>query len=515
MKQKILIGMACMEEGWRRILQQEGIAFKKAGLEKKTAKEEFAAIILNSALKKKQVQNLLSFISAGGTLLATPQHIGQILPELKFQMQRQNPICPKGKFFYGAGMLWLNQQIAVFKGIQPGQPFEKRIGKGLLLALPFDPDSAVLEEGFEKRAFFSEKAKPAEFASKTSKAAVRALVRNCLLRLFEFREIPFVHLWYYPKNYASVLCFHVDLDFIDSDTLKAILLFNSLGMQPVWFVNLQVAENCDKHILGAILRQRFLGQHAYVHDYWADEAKAMRNTLSGHNKAEALGFSPKCFSAPNGVWNSGIAMALDAKGYDFAIGFSLDNDNLPFNPILSGRAIKTIFIPTHPVGIGLLKQYDFNEKQLMQYFLAVIERNSKANLPIMLYSHPFKEIGRFPTVIEGIVEKIKSDNAIWLANYFQFASWWRKRQRCTFSIEFDGRALAIKAKCHPNASFRIVKSGKQFFLPARSQRIALGKLVRDDEIFTGFLQDTTEKASGFGKKFLAKRAAGKAIRFFR
>jgi len=439
-----------------------------------------------------------------------------LFPNLEFSLVQQNPVKPKGKFFHQSGMLWLNQETAAFPGLEPGQPLEKRIEKGLLIVVPFDPNLALLEQGFEERAFFSKKASPKEFSSKTSKANVRAFVRNCLLNAFEFRKLPFVQLWYYPKQYSTVFCFHVDLDFLDEDTTKTISLFDKLAIEPTWFLNLEAAETCkDKSIVSAITKQRLVGQHGLEHNYWQDDKKSEQNVLLAHKALEKMQVEAKSFSAPNGVWNQGIAKALEKLSYETAIAFSLANDDLPFNPMVQGKKSSVLFIPTHSICIALLKQYDFSETDVTEYFLDVITRNKAANLPIMLYSHPFKEIARFPKAIEKIAEAVKQDKEIWATDYFAFADWWNKRQKSLFSIQFNGMQLAINAKCPKEASFRLVKNGKQFLFPATQKKVDVTKLGKGSQMYSGFIQDTVKKPSPKGKKHLAKSAAGRVISLFK
>ncbi len=508
MNQKILVGLTEMQDGLTRLFEQEGIPFKKAELAGKTKREQFATIVLNSPLRENRLKNLLAFANAGGTVLATPDCSSQLLLGIKFEYKSINPVFPSGKFFQGAGTLWLNQNIAVFQGNKPGQPLEKKIGKGTLIVLPFDPNRAVLEHDYERRAFFSEKACPAEFASKTGKATVRAIVRNCLISLFESRDIPLVQFWYYPKKHSSVFCFHVDLDFIDRDTTTSIELFNSLAFEPVWFLNIKAAENVEnQRIIELVLRQKFVGQHGFEHNYWDDQTRAFCNVIEGDKKLKEFGINPKAFSAPNGVWGSGIAKAVGKNKYLFEIAFSLDNDNLPFYPIVNKQKATTLFIPVHPVGIALLKQLDFNEEDLGKYFASVIDRNEKANIPIMLYSHPFKEIGRFPKVIEKILDTVKSKN-IWVTNYFEFAKWWKQRMQSSFSAELSDDRLMVKSNAPKDACFRIVMHGKEFFTDTMQGQINLLELNQGKKLFSGFLYDTVEKASPFGKKHRAKHIAG-------
>jgi len=47
---------------------------------------------------------------------------------------------------------------------------------------------------------------------------IRAL-RNILIRSFNMRDLPYIHLWYYPKDYQSVFTFRVDVDGVFGENL--------------------------------------------------------------------------------------------------------------------------------------------------------------------------------------------------------------------------------------------------------------------------------------------------------
>ena len=50
---------------------------------------------------------------------------------------------------------------------------------------------------------------------------IRAL-RNILIRSFNSRDLPYIHLWYYPHDYQSVFTFRVDVDGVFGNNLKEV-----------------------------------------------------------------------------------------------------------------------------------------------------------------------------------------------------------------------------------------------------------------------------------------------------
>ncbi len=531
MSQSLSVGLTGLPPGWKRIMQQERIKHSVCSLSKPVAKNAFAAIIVNSHLNEKQAENAIKFLHSGGAILSAYNFVSKIYSSIRFEEKHAKFIEPHSDFFVGSGLLWLNsraaffaeqknlgkrgfarQNHAVFEGAAKPSALLKRIGKGSLIVLPFDPESAILSEKFERRAFVVGKKAVGEFAPSASKSHIRKVVSNCLQRLFELRGLPFVHLWYYPKKFSSVLSFHVDVDFFSDDTIKTIQLFKEINFQPTWFLNMQAAASAEKEIIAQLKKQKFIGQHAFLHQFFSNEKQSYLNAVKADLEIKKLGFKPCSFSAPNGVWGQGIAKAVQRLGYDFAMGFSLDSENLPFNPIVDGKEAGFLFLPTHPVCIGLMKMYDCSEKEMIRYFKAIIERNSALGIPLFFYGHPFKEIARFQNVIKEVFSAARARKDIWVASHLQFAQWWRKRQGIAFKAVADEGKVKINCRNSKDAFFRIVFNGKQTFAMAKNSEIELRQLRKGKKLPCMFLHDTAVKPSGLGKKHLAKKFAAWGVK---
>jgi len=512
MQQSLALGITSMKLGWKRILEQEGLSFKQCPLDKKILPTGFAAIIVNSTLSKAKAKNALDFLEGGGAIITSPEFAKALDSSISFTESNNLFIKPVGKFFENCGLVWLNQKPVVFGGYGKPCPLERRIGKGFLIVLPFDLDKAILEQGFEKHGFAAGKASVAEFSSKASKSNIRVLAANCLKALLELRGLPFVQKWYYPKPFKSVFCFHVDVDTFTQDTLKTIALFKELGFKPTWFLNMQAAEADEKGgISNALKKEAFVGQHAFEHNYFQEPKKSFGNVVKGHKAAMKNGFKPKAFCAPNGVWGQGIARAVEKLGYSYAVAFSIDHDNLPFRPILDGGEAGFLLLPQHPICIGVLKLYDFNEAEMAEYFQAIAERNLEAGLPLLFYGHALKRIARFPNLLRKLVSWAKPNKKLWKTSHLEFAAWWNERQAISFTAVANGPNLNINAVESPKAVFRIVFNGKQSFWSVGSLCLARKDLRKGSPVPSKPLNDTVPEISPFGKKHLAKSLAGKAI----
>ncbi|MDP6670957.1 MAG: hypothetical protein QGI60_04020, partial [archaeon] len=399
MKQNLGIGITTVLPGWKILLEQEGVQFKSCSFAKKVKPEAFGCVIVNSALAKPRLKNARAFVEAGGAILTSFEFAEQFDKKLDWIERKVRFIEPKGKFFKGAGLLWLHQKVAFFKPGKTAIPVERKIGKGRIVVLPFDTEKAVLETAFEKRGFHAKKAFPADFASHASKRNVRVVVSNCLAWLFEKRSLPFLHLWYYPKEFESVFSFHIDVDNFSTDVFPTVALMEKLKLKPLWFLNMESSKNSPDPKIGSVLsKQKFVAQHAFEHNYFEDQNKSYKNVLKGDSEIKKFGVKPESLSAPNGVWGKGVARAAQDLGYKFVIAFSLDHDDFPFKPIVDGKQMRFLLLPTHQICIGILKLYDFSEKDMIEYYRSAIEGHIAGNTPMFFYGHPLKRMARFPAV---------------------------------------------------------------------------------------------------------------------
>lgn len=505
MKQSLSVGITSVSLGWKRILSQEGIEFKSCGFKNPVKPWEFAVVIVNSLLSDSESKNAQTFLQEGGSIITVPEFVKKIDSPTNFIEKDIEFLSPEGNHFRGAGLTWLVGKAALFNGQEKPMPFEKSVGKGFLLVLPFDPEQETLSTAFTKRGFVAGKAAVAEFSPISSKSNIRTITSNCIKRLFELRKLPFVQLGYYPKAFKSVFCFHIDADTYTKDSAKTIELFKELGFNATWFLNLEAAQTEQAPEIVALLKDEpFIGQHAFIHDYFDDQETSFKNVMKGDAEIKKLGFEPNSFSAPNGVWGKGVARAVKKLGYDYAMAFSLDCENFPFNPIVEGKEAGFLFLPTHPVCIGILKAYDYTEGEMIDYYKMVVERNSKAFLPLLLYGHAFKRIARFPNVIRSIFKDVKARKDIWVTNHGGFVLWWKERQRTSFKASFEGNFIEIKTSSGSRASLRVEFEDKQVFLPLKQGVVPLQKLSFGQAVSMETLNDTAPKPSSFGKKHLAK-----------
>ncbi len=511
--QELVLGVLKKGIGLESILGQLGLNWTIC-LGRGIGLEKFPALIVNKNVSGQERKQVGSYLQSGGCALTYAGFAESIDPAIKLREQLIRFIEPRGKLFSGTGVLWLQQKGFLIVGAKQGlvngkQPaiLLKRIGRGLLIVLPFDPEGAFLDQRSGQRWFCSEKASLPETVSVVSKGNLSRLLFNCVLKMFEHRGLPLVHKWFYPMDYRSAFAFHVDVDnYGEEDIGKTKRV---VGGKAVWFVNAEAIEKESASL--QLLQGEKIGSHNYCHKLFEGMEENLENVSRAHGFFEKNGIRAKGFSAPNGEWNSGLAKALEQIGYDYAVGFGLGYDCLPFHPVVDGKRARLLLVGTHPICIGILKTRDFNEGEMIAYFQAVLERNLAAGLPLFFYGHPLKRIARFPKVVWALFKTVAGKNKVWKTDVEEFALWWRRREKKRFRAFFEKKKLVIETGNNEREfSLRVLFSGFEGIVAMQAKEVSLEKLagLRKAKHFT--LNDTTAKTSPIGKKFFVKQLLGKA-----
>jgi len=283
-----------------------------------------------------------------------------------------------------------------------------------------------------------------ERAAAIDKHKIIQALRNILIRSFNFRGLPYVHLWYYPKKYQSVFTFRVDVDGAFGRNLKFISdAAISNGFVITFFVNKSLCEK-DASLLLGIDQKHEIGNHADIHNLYTDYSSNLENIHNCKQWLDILGIDQGMwFAAPRGMWNLNLHKALDDLGYLFTSDFGCAAAGFPFYPFISGSRSKTLQIPVNPFSAERASIWmeennftDFNSDFVKKSFSRIIEDCYLHNFPIMLYSHPEK----FGPMANSVIRHIKQDLAdlnVWITTVSKFAEWWNYRDSCIYDAEYD------------------------------------------------------------------------------
>ncbi|MEA3432119.1 MAG: polysaccharide deacetylase family protein [candidate division WOR-3 bacterium] len=383
--------------GWMKILSQEGVPVNR----------ESDIWIVN-----RKTDGVRDFVCGGGAVLTTPEYIERdILRELHIERR----IKEKGK------------------GI-------KEMGDGILIVLPFDPDTVFEDSKRKRKCFYSEYGRfPDETVSCISKAKARRTVVECIRELFARKGIPYIHKWYYPKG-RSLFALRVDTDFAPAE--KVVSLETSLqkiNLKATFFLDVRVLKN---HLSPILEGNHSFGIHCYNHTVYPDRKRNYENIKTAKELVEKEGMRLKGFAAPYGIWRREFPEILEELGFSYSSEFSYSYDDFPFFP---DRKRNLLQIPVHPICIESLLMSKHTKEGVRNYFTSLIERNSLMGEPTIIYSHPDALVENFD-ILKKIVNYAREKGDIWIIDMDEIDEWWRRRESIHLSAIMEGDIIKFKEK---------------------------------------------------------------------
>jgi hypothetical protein len=294
---------------------------------------------------------------------------------------------------------------------------------GNVVVLPFDIGSLIVDERSREKSFYSKsKRLPYEEVSLVSKGSIRRIVTRALENLFHSAQLPFVHLWFYPKDVSNVFIFRADTDYGTIHQIDQLYhLSQKYNIPTTWFVDTKSQQSWINYF--SEMQNQEIGVHCYEHRNYNSYAENYSNIKKAYDLLKDAGIGPRGFAAPFGKWNPTLAQAVRDIGFSYSSEFSYDYDNLPSRSIIYSGLTGTLQIPVHPICIGSLRRQGFTRIEMTEYFINEIEKKLKMREPIVLYHHPTHEN---LDVVENVFRKIKDLNVPTMKMY-EYADWWKKR----------------------------------------------------------------------------------------
>ena len=422
----MLIGLIKEEYGWKRILEQEKVPWEIFNVNKIN---KYSLIILNS--RDLSIENLIkikNYLENGGALLT------DTLSFRKLSIKEISKIYIKS--IYGKGNLFrninkLNIERFCYKFKNSPIIYNSRIGKGFVIALPFDLNELILDERSKKLYLPSIYSSLKENISFVSKGDLRRLVVNCFIYLHLARNLPYFHIWYYPKNYESVFCYRIDLDVYNKNEMDSIIkIIKKHKIKFNWFVSVFNVRNHENEIKNLYKLNQDIQSHSYEHIVYNSFEENYQNIIKSNEFISQNIKRPIGFAAPFGYWNKNLGKALEELNYFYSSEFSLSYDDLPFYP----ENCKVIQLPIYPTCIGLLRMQLYSERKMKNYLNYLINMQYKKQMPLFLYDHPNNGIGRYPELLNFTLNKIKSLDNILISDLTSFAKWWKEREKINIKI---------------------------------------------------------------------------------
>ena len=455
---ELKVGVFGSQPGWEIILNQEGITYEKIMLQNRIDPENYAVLIVPSSITSDEENIISNYLKTGGSVIFEAKSYAAIYRK-KLKTKKVSYLIAGDKSHYSdVGLIDINSEMQivhdkslVFFDTNLHIVF-KNVGKGMLIVLPFDINSLILNyESVRKKFFFMRKELPSEIVSSVSKGKIRRIVTLSLAYLFNSRKLPFVHLWYYPDNVKNAFLFRIDTDFCNANDANSLWeICRRYHVNGSWFVDTASDEMLSK-VYKSMEQDQEIGLHCFRHIIFNNFRKDYENINLGLSKLKENNIATSGFVSPYGDWNPQLGKIYEELNFKYSSEFCLDYDNLPFYPNFDNRFSKVLQIPVHPISPGRLRRSHFSESEMIQYYFYMIEHKKMLMEPIIFYHHPSHQ--KF-NVIEKLFMKIDEQN-IWKTNFTRFADWWKKRSKIKLQQKLVGDKI-ISENIEENVFIRII-----------------------------------------------------------
>lgn len=424
------------------MLDQIGIDWRPISSADEFSLENYSAIIVNVIPTSLQLRALHDFLAAGGAILGvrgctrdlsgSTQHKKYLtsLSPFQFEEFRQSEMMD----IFSEGII--ESKLLKGKSHLIGIHY---IGKGVLVCIPFDVNALMLDLRSRRKNFYFDKSRLAsEIVATISKGALRRFLTLVLEFLHRYRDIPFVHKWYFPYGDQTIFTFRVDSDSGSQKEISELYALCGRNSIPtMWFLDTKSHEEWLARFRDFVGQE--IGVHCYEHSTFSSYGRNEENLIRAISLLERNGIHPVGASAPYGTWNPAVAGAFEHLGMSFSSEFSLDYDNLPFFPVLNRRSTPVLQLPIHPICVGSMSRAGYTDKEMKNYFHRIIDKKILEREPICFYHHPTHHRWE---VIEDVFHYLQAKN-IRSLSYSQYAGWWRKRNAYKPRLEYDAKTRTI------------------------------------------------------------------------
>ncbi len=454
--------------GWQLLLEQEGVTYIVNPID--YSLHDLSAVIISDTSDIHDVQFILNYLSNGGAILCSAKIFSHISGKTCKETFIRYLIEDSDSIIAGIGMIDVGENVFLPQGANAMRTNDGRyavfvgeFGGGHVVVLPFDASELVLDNRSMTKSFYSNRNRlPYELVSKISKGNLLKLISRSLEILHHRRGLPYLHKWYYPKDAHSIFSWRIDTDYANPEELNKLYdLIREFGISATWLVDVKSQQEhltVYKEMAG-----QEIGIHGYEHQTYDDYTGNKQNIEKAIQAFRLNGLKARCFSAPFGRWNSGLAKAIDESDFVYSSEFSYDYDNVPSYPVVNGKFLKTLQVPVHPISIGNLRRQGFDENAMIDYFRIVMEKKISRREPLFFYHHPKDNHN---TVVEQIFDYV-SRKKIQKISMIDYAYWWKRR--CELGIEStqEQDKLSFKISGSPDEIWlRITRpDGSEAFTP--------------------------------------------------
>ena len=439
---RLKIGIWGFQPGYEIILEQIGIPYEKISEDTNITLENYSVIIISENIHDSDKQVILEYLNTGGSVLLNARCWANLYRKKLKQKKVRFLISDNNSIYSSLGLVDIYTKISFVDSreldiLDEGlKIYSTKIGNGFALIFPFEINSLVLDtQSLRKRFYTERKELPSEIVARVSKGKLRELVRISLERLHHKRGLPFVHKWYFPDSSENVFIFRLDTDFCSSHQANNMVeVCRKNGISATWFLDTTSKERLQNY---AEMKDQELALHCDRHLVFDDYKSNLDNIKTALSKLEKSRINPTGFAAPFGDWNPELAKVLDDINLEYSSEFTLDYDDLPFYPFINGKFSKVLQIPIHPISLGWLRRSHFLPKEMLNYYLRLIDDKFHSNEPIIIYHHPHQEYLDILDQVFQSVNKYKIQKMTML----EYSKWWKNRIDTQPDLYFEETSL--------------------------------------------------------------------------
>ncbi len=452
--QGLTVALTELTYGWRQILEQEGIPFEIYNLSEKISPTRYAAFIVNSTLSSPEIEGVRTYLLNGGSILTDLPNATKILTDIRISPCLINVIQPTNdNLFRHTEPLYLElpgyiTSAANFGTLTDGTSavLVRQVGSGHIIALPFDVDSAIMDTRSTYRYLAEVNNKNAgEVMSVVSKGGIRRLVTRALRYLFARRNLPYVHLWYYPGSYRSAFAFRVDSDGYEPNSFQRTFeAAQSHNIAMTWFIDVGAQINHFNHVQVLRSAGQDIQLHCFLHKTFDDYEQNFQNIRAAQQVMYNYGLSPVGFVAPFGTWHPNLNRAMEGCGITYSSEFSLAYDDLPFYPIINEKRLSRVLqVPVHVICLGNMLKAGYSVEEVQAYWSQIMKKCYDHGEPMFLYCHPIGRLGSYPEILDFIFHQSRNMDRVWFTTLTAFHEWWKTRLTTTCLARLKGKQLFV------------------------------------------------------------------------
>ncbi len=446
---KIRIGLVAGGVGWENLCLEEGVPYQLVNAGIPLSNESCSLLVVNRPLNAGERKNVEGFLSTGGAILGSAHVLDGVAGTASRKEWLEYIVPDNEAIFDGVSLLDLGLEGSIPREANafrtPSNAFAVFAGTlrgGFAVILPFDVEALLGDTRIADKSFYASPDRlPSERVSSVGKGELRHLIHRAFEYLHHVRGIPYVHFWYFPADRQTTLAFRIDTDGARRADIDALYRIGRESNVPMtWFLDVKSHEDWLTHF--AFMADHEMGVHCYEHLVYPDVASNFANIERAMRLMEVAGVTAVGFAAPYGIWNAGLAEAIDKAGFVYSSEFSLAYDTFPCYPLREERAFRTLQIPIHPICIGSLRKVGYSDRQMTDYFEGVIERKILRREPLFFYHHPSHQHW---DVVRSLFHTARKNHVEGMT-MGAYARWWERRLEFRFeaTVETSNGTPAIR-----------------------------------------------------------------------